>query len=498
MYNLPDELLDHICSFLERKDLRTILQLSSRFRRLAMLPYLSHFGISEASIQSGTLELADSVSPLPIVAGIKPIQRLVCFPESGALSYLRHQTLAHVLSTIAPIPDIMIHDKYRTLSTRNTAWLLWCAHSSANDMLVVKGPAIYLSRPRSAPPIHWYQFPRHSGRFWTFMVIFATPFLLVYLSIINFAIHLLWVYRRLFDPPWSQEERIILDTGSSLRFSGYMRIQNLPGKLTLVTLTEKFESLVLGPIRGLPPTAFSSLLASLNLGVHLHLLKVETKTGLIHSELMAFLKRHPDIIDLHLEPDSLQSSSLTTMSVVPDPENQVIQLTAPSSYIPYLLPAAPNINTVSLPFTPVPKRASTFRRITFDLVAYHTALTALAALPGTHPLVLTLAFSVTAASLPWLDLPDAEAMDAAQYPETSLVRVNHLWLSKHGHMRFCASDIRALVRWLGLFPGLQRLTFSPGAVEKIPAAECAVLVQAICGACTGITTPQDIHFHIPS
>ncbi|KAF7335454.1 hypothetical protein MVEN_02198700 [Mycena venus] len=508
MYNLPDELLDHICSFLGREDLWTILQLSSRFRRLATPPYLSRFGISKASIQSGTLELTDSLSPLPIVARIKPIQRLVCFSERGPRSYLRYQTLAYILSETTPIPDIVLYDRCQMLSARNAAWLLSCVPSSANNkLLVVNGSSMRLSRPRSAPPIHWILLPSVSSFHrlvgWSSAVVFGifilpTWFLCgVILAVINVGMLFMRAYRRLSGPPWSQEERIILDAGTSLEFSGWMRIQTLPGRLTLVTLTKKLSStFVLGPIRGLPLTAFSSLLASLDLGVHLRLLKLETRTDLIHSELMAFMKRHSHLTSIHVELDALRSSSLTKMPMVPDPENKVFKLIAPSSYIPYLLPAAPNANTVSLLFTPVPKRASTFRRTTFDLVAYRTALTALTALPGTHPLVLTLTLSITAASLPWLDLPDAEAMDASQYPETLLVRVNRLWLSNHGHMRFCASDIRALVRWLGLFPTLQRLTFSPGAIEKISAAECAVLAQAICGACTGINTPQDIDFYI--
>ncbi|KAF7335452.1 hypothetical protein MVEN_02198500 [Mycena venus] len=504
MNNLPNELLDYICCFLERRDLWAVVRLSSRFRLLALLPYLSRFGISEASIQAGTLELADSFSPIIIVARIKPIRRLICFQESIPGSYLRFQILASVLAATAPIPDIVIYDRYQMLTTRATASLLSRVPSSAtNTLVVVKGSTMYLSRPRPAPPIQWVRFPPSLGSFnryeRTFILIFGIPLLLAYLfsGVINFGVLSLWVWRRLFGSPWSQEERIIKDTGQ-LVFHNWMRIQILPGRLTLVTLARKPSPLVLRPIRGLTPAAFSSILASLDLGVYLQRLRVERKTNSIHSELMAFLKRHPDIINLHLEPDSLQSSSLTTMSVVPDPRNNLHMLTAPASYIPYLLPAVPNVQRVTLLFTPVPKRVSAFWPATFDLPAYRTALAALAGLPGTHPIVLELAFRLTVASLPWLGLPDTEAMDMSQYPETRLVRVHWLWLSNDGPKRFRASDIRALFRWLGLFPGLQRLTFGFGAVDNIPAAERALLADAICRACRGINSPQDIDFHISS
>jgi hypothetical protein len=60
MDKLPNELLDRICSFLGKHELWEVVQLSTRFRRLAMLPYLSRFGISQATVQSGTLALSDS------------------------------------------------------------------------------------------------------------------------------------------------------------------------------------------------------------------------------------------------------------------------------------------------------------------------------------------------------------------------------------------------------------------------------------------------------
>ncbi|KAJ7871583.1 hypothetical protein B0H13DRAFT_2060220, partial [Mycena leptocephala] len=342
MNRLPNELLDRICSFLGRDSLWAMLQLSSRFRSIAMLPYLSRFGVSQANIQSGTLALSDSFFILFVVARIIPIKRLICFElvVPGA-PLIRYQKLASILSRTAPIPDIVIYNRHYMLqrTRRETAYLLSCIPSSATStLLIVKGSAMYLSRPRSAPPIRWKLLPPPLGSsnlptaMKILIVMFGIPLLFAYLvsGVINFGILLIWTYRRLFRPLWPQDERIIEDAGL-LVFDDWMRIQSLPGKLTLVTLTErKWPVLVIKPIPGLADNVYSSLLASLDLGHHLQRLTVETNTNLFHSELMAFLRRHPDLTSIHLEPDSIRASSLITIPMSPNAENKVVVLTAPS------------------------------------------------------------------------------------------------------------------------------------------------------------------------
>ncbi|KAF8122628.1 hypothetical protein K438DRAFT_1793039 [Mycena galopus ATCC 62051] len=102
------------------------------------------------------------------------------------------------------------------------------------------------------------------------------------------------------------------------------------------------------------------------------------------------------------------------LSIVAHPESKVQDLTAPPSYIPHLLPTTPNAHRISLLFTPLFKRALSvpaFRSATFDLAAYHTALEAIASLPGTHPLTLDFTFRLTAASLPWDVLLSTELVE---------------------------------------------------------------------------------------
>ncbi|KAF8155351.1 hypothetical protein K438DRAFT_1862650 [Mycena galopus ATCC 62051] len=505
MEKLPNELLNHICSFLEDRDLWKVIQLSSSFRRLAMLPYLSRFGISEANIQSGTLSLSDSFFLIIVVAGISPIQRLVCYEESSG-PQLGYTVLVDVLSATAPIPDIVIYNRhYMIRKTKDTAYILSRIPSSATTSLVIrKGLFLYLSYPRSSPRIRWkvpgFRSFRHSPTMMFLVVIFSIPLLLLYLVAggINLAILSMWVYRRLTKPPLAQDDRIVEDIPGSLLFHQWMRIQTLPDKqFTLVTLADHgWCSLVLRSIPGVTDSAYSAVLGSLDLGMYMQQLTVYPKADLVYGDLMALVSRHPHLILLRIDPDSIRHSSLTRLSIVAHPENKVQELTAPPLYIPYLLPAAPNAHRISVLFTPL----SALRFATFDLAAYHTALEAIASLPGTHPLTLTLAFRLTAASLPWDVLPstDLEAGNdnSALLPETRLGRVTDLFLGRDGPACFRASDIRGVMRWLGLFPSLQRLTFLRGAVERIPDAERAALAEAICVACRGIGGPHDIMFNI--
>ncbi|KAF7375618.1 hypothetical protein MSAN_00450600 [Mycena sanguinolenta] len=409
-----------------------------------------------------------------------------------------HTKTPSILAVAPPIPDIVIYNRHYILqrTRRETAYLLSRIPSSAsNTLLVLKGTSTYMSRPRSSPPIRWKLLPPPFGSLnlsttMNFLVvIFGIPLLFAYLVsvMVNVAVVSMWMYRRITSPPWPQDERIIEDTGM-LAFDDWIRIQILPEKqLTLVTLTEKrWPALVLRSVPGLTSSAYSAVLASLDLGMHLQRLTVDFKADLAHPELMAFLKRHPYLISIQFEPHSIRSSSLTQIPVLPDAENKVQVVTAPPSYMPYLLPAAPNAQRISLLFSTVPKRTVFgLRETTFDLSAYRTALEAIAELPGTHPLTLNLTFHLTAASLPW------------HRPHLPL-----FLLPRGGRShRQCAPPrdalgARAYLRWLALFPKLQHLTFAYGSLEKISVDERASLADAICAACKGIRTSQDIAFNI--
>ncbi|KAF8151263.1 hypothetical protein K438DRAFT_1865181 [Mycena galopus ATCC 62051] len=403
----------------------------------------------------------------------------------------------------------MYNKHYLVHGPKETAYILSRVPSSATTTLVVATNSLLhvcLSHPRSSPPIRWKSphWPLGSFRLSPAMifpvVIFGIPLFFAYLvtGVMTLAVLSMWIYQRVSKPPWPKDERTIEGPGQ-LEFDDWMRIQSLPEEqLTLVTLadTHCWPKFILRPTPGLTDSAYSAVVASLDLGRHMQWLTVEPKTNLAYADLVALVNRHPHLIHLRIEPDSIRPFSLPRLPIVAAPENNVRVLTAPPPYIPYVLPAVPNVHSISLLFTSLPKPArwmSNLRSATFDLRAYRAALEAIASLPGAHPLTLDFTFPLTAASLPWDVLPSND--NTALLPETRLTRVSNIWFHRDGSARFRASDIRSAVRWLGLFPSLRGMGFAPGAVEKIPVAERAALAEAICVACR-ISGPQNITFNI--
>ncbi|KAJ7471046.1 hypothetical protein FB451DRAFT_1399793 [Mycena latifolia] len=513
MIRLPNELLDRICSFLAKRELWAVLQVSAGFRSVAMYPFLSRFGISQSDIQSGTLSLSDSFHLILVVARIRPIQRLVCFKEHNFSAGLRYQRVATILSMTAPIPDIVVYNRmYMLQRPREAIYFLSRIPQAATDsFLFVKGNSMRLSRPRLAPPIRWKLLPPPLGQqsnylspaMKTLLIVFGIPLLFAYLvsGIVNCGVLIVWVYRRLFGPGWPHAERIAADAGRLLVVDDWMRIQALPGRLTLITLTEQRSPvLTLRPFPGLAKDIYSTLLPVLDLGLYLAHLRVEAKTDLAHADLLAFIQRHSFYLtQLSLQPNSLRASSLLTLPIPRNSESRINVLMAPAPYIPHLLPAAPNVQKVHIPFQPSPSpKHAALTAPAFDLAAYHSALAALATLPGTPPLTLTLAVRLTASSLPWSapDPPAASASASSSDTTTALPRLAELALCTDGPMRFRAPTIRALVPWLARFPGLQRVSFAHGAVEHIPLVQRTVLAEAICAACASISSVRNVAFNI--
>ncbi|KAJ7183639.1 hypothetical protein C8R46DRAFT_1067530 [Mycena filopes] len=509
---LPDELLDRVCSFLGRRELWKLVQVSSLFRRLGMLPYLAHFGISQADISSGTLSLSDSFFLILVVARINPIRRLVCFETVLPGVQLRYRRLGAILCVAAPIPDILIYNRqYMVQRTpRESAFLLSRIPSSATKtLLIVGGRTAHISRPRAAPPIEWVLLPPPLGSYnmstmmKVLIVMFGIPLFFAYLvsGIINLGVVIVWAYDRFFGPPWSQEDRIIEDAGVII-FEHWMRIQSLPGKYTLVTLMDhRWRGLELRPRPGFTDAIYSTIITSLDYGTALQRFWVEQNTNLDYGEVLAFLRRHPELKDIGFTSGSIRASSLPVTAIpTPNPDNKITFLTTTSIYVPYFLPAAPNLCQIFI----YPNRAARATSIgaslgyTLDLLAYHTALDALATLPGTHPIELHLSFRLPAALLPWFVLADLPPSEAAQLPETRLPRVHMLHLyCNNSERRFRALEIRdKLTPWLALFPSLQRLTFAYATVERIPAAERVVLAEGICAVCPGMT-PSNVAFNVP-
>ncbi|KAJ7605027.1 hypothetical protein FB45DRAFT_954552, partial [Roridomyces roridus] len=112
MKDLPDELLDRICAFMDKKELCTTMHISSSLRRIAAPHLLFRLSISQSDMQTGTVKLELSDSHLIVfVAHICPIQRLECFGNSRKIRASEMQRLSRILGATAPIPDLLIHDK---------------------------------------------------------------------------------------------------------------------------------------------------------------------------------------------------------------------------------------------------------------------------------------------------------------------------------------------------------------------------------------------------
>ncbi|KAJ7650807.1 hypothetical protein FB45DRAFT_888845 [Roridomyces roridus] len=469
---LPNELVDRICCFLESRDLWALVRTSVRYRHLALLPLLSRSNISRSDVEAGTLSLSDSFYLILVVAHIRPIQKLICFRDIGTTGRLRYKTLAAILSITAPIPDILVFNRqYMLQRTRRETVHLLARIPQAEDttFLIVKGDTTYLSRPRSTPPIRWKLLPPPLDSntlpktMKILIVLFGIPLLFAYLvsAIINLGVFMAWAYQRIVGPQWPQDERIIQDAGL-LVFDDWMRVQSLPGKFTLVTLTESRRPvLALRPISELSDSVYSSFLSSLDLGGHLQWLTVRANTELALTELLALMQRHPHLTRLFCGPNSIRRSSLIATPIPAESESQITNLAAPATYIPYLLPAAANVEHIDISILPSVKHMP-LGRVVFDTTAYRDALTALASLPGTHPLHLALFFHLAGTGLPWHT--DVEARDT---PETRLIRVHELQLSVEYPARFRAGTIRALAPWLALFPNLTRVSFAKGSVEKM-------------------------------
>ncbi|KAF7317297.1 hypothetical protein HMN09_00465200 [Mycena chlorophos] len=530
IHTLPDELLDHIILSTDRRSLWSLITTCARFRRVGILPYLSLFGISQTAIDSGVIPLTDSFAPVVVVSHIRPIQRLVCFergPAGQPGSGLSIRKLVRLLQSVPPIPDIVFYNRYSLAQkTRSEALQLLAGIPSVtqNPLLLVSPQQWILSRPRKARPIEWKLLPppfnRNSRRISTSMkfliVIFGIPLLFAYLvsALTNAVVLLVWLYEFFWGKPWSFEDRIRHDFGT-ISFSYWMRVQVLP-EVTLLTLADKHSpELVLRAAKELKPEQFTAVVKALAFGPHLRSLHVGPEVRLVYNDLVEFISRHPGLEATAFYRESILASSLP-LGPLPDPvthvPSRILRLHAPLAYMPHLLPLAPTVKNIM--FTHTILTSAKLRTATFDASAYLASLEALVALPGTEPLHLALVLRATSGCLPWTTLvgatpdhdPDPEAavgLPAAPTPthpgpllETrhKLSRITELTLYNDGAALLRASHLlegnpnNAFARWLGLFPGLQSVTFAPGVIwsDWVGDAQREAVEGAVAGIASGI------------
>ncbi|KAJ7607977.1 hypothetical protein FB45DRAFT_947414 [Roridomyces roridus] len=515
MKDLPDELLDRICAFMDKKELCTTMHISSSLRRIAAPHLLFRLSISQSDMQTGTvkLELSDSLHLIVFVAHICPIQRLECFGNSRKIRASEMQRLSRILGATAPIPDLLIHDKvefergerfewrergalpkFRTLALHLLANL---PQTATDTLLIIPSNSVTVSRPRAGPPPSWaisVPLPRSFSEFLC-LTLWAIPLCLV----ANLCGILWWAIRRVFGYGWSTEERISKDVF-------FPKAPKLSTRYTLVNHRLRLGSFVIGPLRGVPDSVYSAFLASL--GPQYTDVTVQSKSNVIFTDLVALVARQVDLRTLKCSPDSIQPSSLVSAS--PSQHHiscKIEELIAPASYIPHLLPLTPHVEWLSLSFPSLPSKlpvpAISIRPQAFDHTAYCLALNAIACLPGSHVLTLGFIFDLKATNLPW----QMDAESDQDRPETHLHRVEHLVLCAPESKRalyyytatarlvYTASLVhRALAPWLGSFPNLRGVSFDKGAFEAMSDEQRLAVAEAIVAACPRMRGAGDVVF----
>ncbi|KAJ7650808.1 hypothetical protein FB45DRAFT_888846 [Roridomyces roridus] len=473
MDSLPEELLDRICSFSDRdwQELCTAMHISSRLRRVASSYLLSLLDISQSDVQAGTVKLvlSHAFQLVVFVGHICPIQTLEC--QNLAEDDIRR--LARILGATTLIPNILIYEglDWRHTHLRRPLALDLLTHlpqTATDTLLIVSDNSTYVSHPRTLPK--WSPSGHHSMR--------------------ARLVHLFWAvidwgtFGRLIPRARITQTRILQDLHPDhLYFDDWIHIQRLPENHTLVAFKCSAPwgqgPFTIKHLPGITESVYSAFFASLDL--QFKSLAVKPESNVMLSDFAAFVARQENLRILTCAPNSFRPSSLVSASPVhPHLASKITHLSAPASYIPHLLPLAPNVERIYV--TPV-----------LDHVAYCTALEAIARLPGLPDLALSLTFDLTSTYLPW---QIGETIDIDDAPEARLHRVGHLMLCTTGSARYTTSTIRALTPWLGRFPDLQRLSFAENAMEAMETEQLLRTSEAIAAVCPGMSGPRDVVFHI--
>ncbi|KAJ6510604.1 hypothetical protein C8R45DRAFT_393044 [Mycena sanguinolenta] len=492
---LPSELILLICSHLTNNSLWALTQVSSRTRSITILVFLARHQISESDVESGILTLGyQPFFLILVVAHLHPIQTLtIILYRHGKTSAQVQQpirTLGRVLSAAETIPEILVETNSYLIE--NTAILYLAAllpQTVARTLILLTDSSdIHISRPRKTPLIHWEPMPSIRSR-----LDFPTPvpainyllagipflFIIFIYGLSNCRIALVWLYRRFFGPAWDRQARLHNDLGRHARDGFSFRVQTTGKAFTLLTIRRSPPSRgrTIRPVPGLRGDDLSATVSAIDLNPLLSIW-IEEDANIRQSDFRAFLRNHTDLEALGLRPNAIRASSLR----IPDASGttNIASLFAPALYIPHVIPIAPLLTSISIEFHPT----RVGRRVALSIPEYTRALDSVGSLAGTHTLSLILSFPSDASNFPWLHIPD----DDARTPEVRLHRVTHLLVggNLNGAAGLGAETLRALPRWIRLFPALETVIVHPGTrLKAVPASEQQELLKAIADACQG-------------
>ncbi|KAF7317296.1 hypothetical protein HMN09_00465100 [Mycena chlorophos] len=549
IFKLPDELLDAIfdSSSIALRDQWALIRTSQRLRRVLLLPYLRHFGITQASIDSGTLRIFDSFRVIVIVGNMRPIKRLICFDRTAEPGVERTgatvRQLGTVLKSVPPIPDVLIYNGPTQVRTDAVPLLLEMpALSPTSTVLIITPDSEWiLSRPRLRP-IHGVFLPPPHGRYWkdtlgpTFwptvgklllVVIWITSFtvsglipaMLLYNAVVP---PLIWM-RKTLRGRWPLADRLRYDLKtrpaaiamlrqskplprhrmkdrdlhlSMLFFTGWMRIQYLavPNGRPLVLATivnsnpvdDSDSELTIRRPERLQAAQFDAVFRALDFGARINHLVVSPGVGVAYEQLFDLLGRHPAVESVTLDRKSMR----TPLSASASGDDRVIcptiqRIQTPMAYLPSLLPISPNVQKISVRDCGVPA------------ATHVAALEAISGLAGTHPicLVFVLRSSTLSGSFPWNKMQYRQPHDEESQLqiEPRLVRVEEITVNSVSDSERSQSrgeqGNNAFARWLGLFPNLNKLVIASRFVSTakgVDEKKRAELVKEILERCRGL------------
>ncbi|KAF7361425.1 hypothetical protein MSAN_01175600 [Mycena sanguinolenta] len=491
---LPNELILLVCSYMSNESLWALTQVSSRIRSITLLDFLARHHISKSDIKSGTITLRSHLFLILVIAHLHPIQTLTIAPDTSiTLAPVRQviRTWGGILSATSTIPEILVEPGSARYFTGHTIVLYFLAHIPQTDtrivILIADGPDMHASRPRKTRPIRWQRIPSFAHSLEHLTPVPAINYLLAGIlfffiilicSFINCTSALVWLYRWFFGPAWDREARLRNDLWRHVGYGDHIRVQTTGTAFTFLTIwTLPPRSRSIRPVSGLGDDELSAAVSDINLNPLLSIW-IEGEANIRQSDFHVFLHNHPDLKALGLRLNAIRPSSLR----IPDASaiTSIVSLSAPALYIPHLIPIAPLLTSISIDFHPT--RA--IRGAALNIPEYRRALDSVGSLAGTHALSLILSFPSDASNFPWLRLPNGDA----RTPEARLHRVTHLLVggNLNGPAGFGAETLRALPRWIRLFPALKTVIIRPGRrQEAISTSEQQELLKAIAGACQG-------------
>ncbi|KAJ7479153.1 hypothetical protein FB451DRAFT_173877 [Mycena latifolia] len=470
MLRLPNELLELIFLPLPKRDLWALTRVSYRLRRITLFLFLARYNISEEQIRSGVLSVSAEWCFLVIVAAhIHPLRKLEIV--RGRFARELPGILPAVLAALPPIPDIVVHNSYEQFMNRVAmAKILAASCQRPTPTLAFVGRGtVSVSTHRPIRPVCWKSIPCAAIRTASpcapcssliaeFLSLALVAFGYLLCGAVNIGEAVSCIYRHVIRVRWDLEDRITTDMGPV--HAHWMRIQTLlpetAQQFTLVTFgSANDECLTIPALSALTEDQRSALIATVELPRHLQTLTISEGANSPLADVMNCVRRHPQLRTLDFAQCSVSPVSVVDRNTA----GRITTLTAPVAYIPAILQAEPNVHHLSITF-PEPKLGHSALNIPSCL----DALDAIASLPGTHPICLTLSFtkaSITGCELPW----------HFQAPSRPLQRVIGLTFFTDGAPG-AVVDIELLGRWLAAcFPTLTRIC-APD-VEQDPQVEAA-------------------------